>query len=190
MRLIIGFCGLPRVGKDTAADWMVEKHGFTKFHPADAVKDMALVINPYVEDTTRLADVVDELGWDEAKHQWPEVRRLLQVIGTEAGRDFFHPGIWLDKTMAEVDALPKDAPAVLSGVRFPNEVFAINRRGGVLVRVMRDVQHSLETLDHPSETEAAELVEDHRLHNHTTIDDLHGRVDHLLKRIRSLRRNR
>ena len=106
MRLIIGFCGLPRVGKDTAADWLVEKHGFTKFHPADAVKEMALIINPYVLGGTRLAEFVAEFGWDEAKYRWHEVRRLLQVIGTEAGRDFFHPGTWVDRTMAEGDALP------------------------------------------------------------------------------------
>jgi hypothetical protein len=187
--MIIGFCGLPRVGKDTAADHMVAKHGFTKFHPADAVKDVALLIDPLVDGTTRLSALVDDAGWTAAKEH-PECRRLLQRIGTEAGRDFHGANVWVDRTMAAIDALPEDAPAVISGVRFPNEMWAINRRGGVLVRVLRDVQLSIETASHASETEAAALIEDHLLHNHTDIGDLKKRVDRLLVRIQSLRRNR
>ena len=39
--MIVGFCGLPGVGKDTAADHMVAEHGFIKFHPADTVIESA-----------------------------------------------------------------------------------------------------------------------------------------------------
>jgi len=183
--MIVGFCGLPRVGKDTAADHMVAKHGFTKFHPADAVKDVALLIDPYVDGDRRLSSLVDEVGWTEAKTH-KEVRRLLQHIGTEAGRDFHGDGLWVDRTMADIDALPADAPAVVSGVRFQNELDALRRRGGVLVRVLRDVALDAEAASHASESKAALLEAHYRLFNHHTIPDLHDRVDDLLDHLRSI----
>ena len=85
MSMLIGLTGPPGCGKDTAADHLVKNHGFVRVAFADTIREVALTIDPY-DHFFRLSDVINLIGWDRAKRQ-PEVRRLLQVIGTEAGRD-------------------------------------------------------------------------------------------------------
>ena len=41
-------------------------------------------------------EAIEERGYTEAKAEFPEVRRLLQVFGTEVGRDLFGENVWVD----------------------------------------------------------------------------------------------
>ncbi|MDP5128626.1 MAG: hypothetical protein NWP37_02495, partial [Pontimonas sp.] len=74
------------------------------------------------------------VGWEEAKRSYPDVRRLLQNLGTEAIRAL-DPGFWVRIAMKK--ALEADGPVVFIDTRFPNEIDAIRRQGGILVRVER-----------------------------------------------------
>jgi len=82
-------------------------------------------------------------------------RKLLQLIGTECGRDIIHPDIWVNATMAEykpkrsvhnaagvyTDVNPNWA---ITDVRFPNEVKAIKDRGGIIIKVNRkSIEHNM-----------------------------------------------
>lgn len=99
-------------------------------------------------------------------------RKLLQLLGTECGRQIIHPNIWInalftnykfsytnnpfykDKdiySVSEDDKLrnPMDYPKwIITDVRFPNEAEAIRSRGGILIRVNRDTENDS---DHESE---------------------------------------
>ncbi len=72
-------------------------------------------------------------------------RRLLQLIGTECGRQIIHPNIWINALMKDyrddIKHLEGRYPNwVISDVRFPNEVKAIKDRGGIVIRLHRDLK--------------------------------------------------
>lgn len=95
----------------------------------------------------------------------PSPRTLMQDLGTNCGRDILHPNIWVNATFRDyikktrqfgeyVDGGPmmtKMFPNwVITDVRFPNEVQAIEKRGGFVIRVTRPELISTDT--HASET--------------------------------------
>ena len=68
---------------------------------ADRMKELLLVLDPLVYTRRdglvqhRLSDLVKAEGWDEAKAD-PEVRRLMQVFGTEVGREGLGEDVWVE----------------------------------------------------------------------------------------------
>lgn len=86
-------------------------------------------------------------------------RKLLQLLGTECGREILHPNIWVNALFADYndnDVNPikvrqgrltaleafnlsqNNKPNwIITDVRFPNEVKAIKDRGGIVIRVDR-----------------------------------------------------
>lgn len=151
--MLVAFSGLKGSGKDTAAAILTEEYGFTKIAFADAVREMALTINPYIPvksigfmwewidqlaDHLPLADIIDEKGWDWAKREIPEVRRLLQVIGTEAGRMLLGENVWVDILAKKYpDISNTGSRYVITDCRFDNEVEFVRNHGGNLVWVER-----------------------------------------------------
>lgn len=162
---LIGLCGYAQHGKDTFADILVGK-GFQKMAFAAALKDMLYELNPAVgldvyADHWRLQDAVDVDGWDTAKRN-PEVRRLLQVFGTEVMRNRFGPDVWVDLAFQK---MPAGGAYVVTDVRFSNEAAAIHRKGGYLARIVRknpngtDFDNGIGT-SHPSEQHVSSLPAD------------------------------
>lgn len=143
--MILGFSGVSQSGKDTAAKFLIEL-GWQRVAFADAVREAALAINPNVYGKTyigtkndcsfygysRLSDYVEQHGWDKAKKN-PEVRRLLQTIGTEAGRDIHGQDCWI---LAAERKITSDK-IVFTDVRFENEYWYIHSGGGKVYRVER-----------------------------------------------------
>ena len=74
-------------------------------------------------------------------------RELLQLQGTEFGRNIIGPDIWVDALFAGWN---QNEDWVITDVRFPNEVEAIEDRGGIAIRVVRPGIDSTDT--HESET--------------------------------------
>jgi len=176
---LLGLTGQPGAGKNTAADYLVEAHGFVQMAFADTIRQVALVIDPYVH-FFRLSDVIGMIGWEKAK-RYPEVRRLLQVIGTEAGRDVHGSDVWVDKTFAAIEELGPNQPVVLTDVRFDNEARRLRSLGGRLVRIQRQTDNQDTVLAHRSETESAALLADVEVTNHSTQAALYRRLDLLLQ---------
>lgn len=159
---LVGLSGYAQSGKDTAARVLIEHFGFQRVAFADALRDVLYALNPLipVDDSMsapviRLQNRVDKYGWDVAKTAYPEVRALLQRLGTEAGREILGTNIWVDTAMRHVDGL---APGVVkyggryvfTDVRFPNEYAAIKDRGGEVWRIEREGHTAVNA--HPSET--------------------------------------
>lgn len=102
--MIIGLTGRKRSGKSTAARYLVEDHGFTELSFAEPLKRMALAVNPIIGfrstpdgvQRVYLSDVVHEIGWECAKDEYPEVRRFLQLLGTEGVRDHIGQDTWVN----------------------------------------------------------------------------------------------
>ncbi len=136
---VLGLAGRKRAGKTTLAE-ALEERGWVKLSFADPVRELALKLDPIVTcrsegpdpwnyEAFSLSDIVEGVGWDTAKEDHPEVRRILQVVGTELGRAF-DPDIWVNKLAARVYKYPPDAKIVIDDVRFPNEANKIRHAWG------------------------------------------------------------
>lgn len=153
----IALCGWPQVGKDVAAAQLVEA-GYTRYAIGDELRTVAYALDPMVltsrdgipGHSCRLTQLVDVLGWEQAK-KLPDVRRLLQRLGKEAGDDLFGSGYWADR-MVERAHIYGTGLAVFVGVRLPGEVAKLRSIEVPIVRIDRPgVEAPQGLIDHPAE---------------------------------------
>ncbi len=175
---LIGWSGYAGSGKDTAALLLVDL-GWTRLSFADVLREFALAVDPLIPLTPmltcRLSQLVTKMGWENAKRTYPEVRQLLQRLGTDAGRRLLGTDVWVN---AAFERVPAGAPVTATDVRFPNEAEAIRARGGIVVRVERPGTYPIN--GHPSETALDSFEFDAVLVNDGTVLDLHAKVAALL----------
>lgn len=168
---IIALSGFARAGKDEAAKALVEEFGFKQVAFADKLREMLYQLNPLASDQNgwvTVQDVIDKYGWDGYKETMygTEIRRLLQRLGTEAGRQTLWDSIWID---AALTGHPEDARLVVSDARFYNEFDAVRSRGGEVWRIERPGVGPANT--HASEIEAINYPHFARtLHNSRDLD--------------------
>ncbi len=138
--MIIGLSGYARSGKDTVAGMLMGIHGFERVAFADKIREFLLEIDPIIMHNGidfRLQDVVESKGWEAAKTDHPEVRRLLQDLGVGA-RKLFGPQFWVHEAMKTMLETPKlDLKYVITDVRFKNEADMIKANGGKIWRINR-----------------------------------------------------
>ena len=120
-------------------------------------------------------------------------RKLLQLLGTEAGRQIIHPNIWVNALFADYNPLGFDYKGsvgkkikgswvypnwIITDVRFPNEAKIIKDKGGILIRVNRDNgTRAIDVNPHPSETALDDYSDfDYVIENDGTVQDLIDKV--------------
>jgi hypothetical protein len=144
------------------------------------MKEAMYKLNPIVHSDQignfRYKDLVDVYGLDSAKDSHPEIRRLLQVFGTEVGRDMFGTNFWVDLTLNSV----KEDRVVISDVRFKNEADAIRSIGGQVWRINRNGVGPV--TDHASEVDLDLYDFDFIIDNDYSVVDLNNVVDMLLEK--------
>ena len=141
--MIVGFVGFIGSGKDTAADYLVNFHGFRRDSFANTLKDA--VANVFGWDRTLLEGRTAEAReWREQVDEWwaqrlnmPKLtpRWVLQYWGTEVCRKSFHDDIWIASVENKMRKTGDNI--VISDVRFPNEIESIHNAGGIVVRIKR-----------------------------------------------------
>ncbi len=181
----LGLMGRAQAGKDTTATYL-RTYGYRPVAFSAVLKSMALAVDPLVtanatDGARRLSDVVGRIGMDRAKVEFPEVRRFLQRLGTEGGRDHLGPNVWVDAALRSADAEP--GPVVFTDVRYPNEVDAVRNRGGLLIWI--DRPGSNPAAGHVSEESVSRELADVVISNAGTFADLQRQVD-LVARIYGL----
>ena len=209
--MIIGVCGFIGSGKDTIADYLVNLHHFRRESFANTLKDAVSAVFGWdrmmLEGRTKQAR-----EWREQVDPWwagrlhiPHLtpRWILQNWGTEVCRKGFHDDIWIASLENKLRASTDDI--VISDCRFPNEIAAIKKAGGRVVRVVRGAEpewyqsavslnrgpkgtlswalsgRRLEQLGiHASETAWVGTRFDAVLDNNGTLEDLYQQVMHLV----------
>ncbi|MCM8548852.1 hypothetical protein [Streptomyces sp. STCH 565 A] len=179
--LLVGLAGFARSGKDTAAQTLVEG-GWRRDAFADRLKTFLYRQNPLVTTfadvpPVRLANLVNAIGWDEAKERYPEVRRLLHATGTDAGRATLGENVWIDALFNDYE--PEREALVVSDVRFPNEARAVRGRGGVVIWIDRPgvgPARDEHGRPYPSEVALANWKFDATLSNDGAVEDLRDRL--------------
>ena len=208
--MIIGVCGFIGSGKDTVADYLVNLHHFRRESFANTLKDAVSAVFGW--DRTMLEGRTKQAReWREQVDPWwgerlnmPNLtpRWILQNWGTEVCRKNFHDDIWIASLENKLRNSTDDI--VISDCRFPNEIAAIKKAGGRVVRVVRGAEpewyqlavsrnrgpngnsswalsgRKLEQLGiHASETAWVGTKFDAVLENNSTLEDLYQQVKRL-----------
>jgi len=155
----------------------------------------------YHEHTKIFLSEYDAIDWNEEKYLRGTVskrqltpRKILQLLGTDCGREIIHPNLWVNVLFADykkykyaeaADGKVKNKPVykypnwILTDVRFPNEVEAIKNRGGIVIRVNR---LNLPKSNHISETALDNYTDfDYVIENDGTIKQLIEKVKNILE---------
>ena len=115
--------------------------------------------------------------WDAAKNHrlyGPEMRRLMQVFGTEVVRENYGGKAWVDVVARRI-AAEQPAAAVITDVRFDEEGQWVAEMGGIVLRVERPGVGAVN--GHSSENGlSADLVSE-TIINDSTLEVLAGRLD-------------
>jgi hypothetical protein len=119
-------------------------------------------------------------------------REFLQKLGTEAMRDGLHTNVWVNALFADytpthyligafdtklTDGDPIYPNWIITDMRFPNEMEAVESRKGVTIKVVRP---GTSVGTHPSETALDDAYFDHVISNNGTIQDLVEKVRQIL----------
>ncbi|MGW9280714.1 deoxynucleotide monophosphate kinase family protein [Streptomyces diastaticus] len=177
----IGLIGRAQSGKDSVGARLAKRYGYQRVAFADQLKRAALRIDPlivnHIDVPERLSAIVGRVGWDTAKVMHPEIRRILQHVGQtvrELDADF-----WIRHADPAIEAADRlNLPVVVTDVRYPNEVAALEARGFHMVRVTRPGTDTPGS--HTSETALDDWRTPLTISNSGTLADLHNIVDSLL----------
>jgi hypothetical protein len=178
--MIIGLSGYAQTGKDTAAMHLVSTYGFKRIAFADPLREALYRLNPVVSDVPEvpgihLASAVDNLGWELVKQTSPQVREMLQRMGTEVGRGMFGTDFWVNQAFKNVY---RGSQVVFTDVRFPNEFEKIKSYNGKVFRVVKDGVKAVNR--HNSETALDNFTFDGVILNNGSIEELYKQIDSLI----------
>jgi dephospho-CoA kinase len=175
--MIIGLSGYAQSGKDSTAELLCLNYGYTRVAFADPMRQALMTINPRLDSITRVSDMVEDYGWDTTKRN-PEVRRLLQVLGTDFGRKMLGDDVWINIALSGIKSEDK---IVISDVRYPNEADAIRKLGGIVWRINRRNHSAVNA--HASEHAMDNYMFNYVIYNDGTLDDLSEEVFMLAKEL-------
>ena len=179
--MIIGISGKAGSGKDTAAKMLEVLYANPDISYEDFVnkryKNFAdIQIVHFADSLKETAQVLFRIGEWETNTQegkkttinWigKTVRELLQGIG-QGLRDAIDPNLWVKILFANTEGWSN---YIIADVRYPNEVYAIKERNGVLIRIDRK---GAGAGNHSSETALDNYKEwDVHIENNGSIEDL------------------
>jgi len=204
---VVGIGGKLASGKDTVADYLVDKYGWVKFGMSDALAEATYTLNPWIRLDTALGwrnrftatvarffrrpprpvfmkyrKLIDSIGYVHAKGQ-SEVREFLQVFGTEVGRkqlseDDLWTGIMERKIAKAVEAgIPG---VVVTGVRFPNELAIFEDIDAETWWVERPSLKATSNAGHASENSVSAVDFERVVLNDGDFNALYAKVDALV----------
>jgi hypothetical protein len=175
----VGLSGWARSGKDTVADYLIEKYGFTKASFAQPIREALVRLNPKISlggfQQASLATAVRAFGWEDLKDASIDVRPLMQRLGTEVGREMFGENFWVETAL---DRIPDGSKVVFSDVRYSNEANAVKELGGKIYRISRDGVGPAN--EHASETALNDYDFDDRIDNSGTVEELYAQIDRVI----------
>lgn len=164
--IVIGFCGAKGHGKDTAAQVLIDKLGFTKVSFADGLRKTvctALRCNEkYFLDPDKKEEIDPRTG--KSRRYW------LQWIGTEGFRALWGD-VWVEWWRQEI--LSKGYERVVTtDVRFPNEIAVLQQFPRARMIRVSNPSKPINNDAHASELHYKSFKVDFDILNNGTIDQL------------------
>lgn len=182
MNIILGITGKAGVGKDTLAGIFVDVFGFKRDYFARSLKEGCKVMfgltQEQLEDRGLKEKVIPFWGMSP--------RKMMQLLGTEAGRNVFGEDVWVKSLINRIEQDQRsnaDNLYVISDVRFENEAEAIRNMGGYIVHLKSDILVTTSESAHASEAGIQQLPNDFEIINNGTVRDLTSAAAELLVQI-------
>lgn len=186
---IIAICGLKRSGKDTIADYLCSKYGYTKIKIANPLKQGLKVMFGFTDEQLE-SDKKDEIDprWEV------QPRKIMQFVGTEVMQYQLQqiiPGIgrkvWIRSLIEEHvnNSQHSNKLLVIPDLRFLHEYEELSKYNAVFWRVDRvtELDHLNHVCDlHISEKEYLQIPVSHIFKNETK-KDLYNQVDSKIKQL-------
>ena len=146
MKKIIGLVGLIGSGKNSAAEYLTAAYDFNQESFASSLKDVLACVFGWNRNKLEGVITEDRVWRDQIDPWWsqqldiPDLtpRKMLQQIGTDLFRNHFHNDIWISSLENKLQKCTKNV--VITDCRFPNEIEAIRKLGGVIVRIKRGIE--------------------------------------------------
>lgn len=177
--MIIGLSGYAQVGKDTVANYLIEKYGYRRVAFADPIREALYKLDPKIRIDemvgASLANAVDHMGWEEVKRLSSDARELLQRMGTEVGRNIFGADFWVNQAFKNVSSTDK---VVFTDTRFLNEADHIRSYYGQVWRINK-LNHG-PVNGHYSETALDAYNFDWSIPNYGSKEDLYFIIDGIM----------
>lgn len=200
---IIAISGFIGSGKDTVANYLMERYGFKRESLAKSLKDAAAAIFNWPRHLLE-GDSLESREWRETPDEWwstklniPNAtpRLILQLVGTEVFRNNFNKDMW---TLSLENRLRNNnSNIVITDCRFPNEIEMIKQLSGKLLWVRRqtlpewyDMAYEVNTVSpqltdvfkdkygiHESEFKWIGTNFDYVLYNDNSLNDLYQDID-------------
>jgi hypothetical protein len=185
----IAFVGPMHSGKTTAANYLVARYGYERVGLADQVKFLAGVLLERLYVERGLGSGFGSVSVAAINANKSVFRPFLQWLGTDYVRQYCgRENFWIEEFLDHVALTNK--PVVCDDVRFPNEAEALRAAGFHIVRLHRYEEERLEsiiasggtldTLNHPSETQLDAIWSDDDLYP-DTLDALYYLIDLLME---------
>lgn len=185
-QILIGLAGRARVGKDTVARYLATHLTLISYAFADPLKQALADMFQLTAAQLEGADKERALPW-----LGKSPRELMQLLGTEWGRDLVHPQLWLLLAEQNLQALAEHDQAmkgvVIRDVRFDNEADWVRSKGGTILHITRP--DATEVASHTSESGVTHQSGDLTLVNDGTLDQLYDDVDALIRVLTRKHRN-
>jgi hypothetical protein len=107
---------------------------------ADKLKDIVCLLTGCTRKQLESEDfknssLPNEWKQDESSNKAVSFRYLMQKLGTDLLRNQLHQNIWVNATFADYN----DFPWCITDVRFKNEADIIKDKGGILIKINRDL---------------------------------------------------
>lgn len=208
--MLIGLVGFAGSGKGAVGDILDNAYHFQPLAFADNVKDAVAIIFDWPRellegDTPESREFREEIDpwWSDRLGKTVTPRYMLQLMGTEAGRGVFGHDIWVHSTLKRIENSTDIIDDwVITDVRFPNEIEAIKKSGGFVVRVTRGEEpewYDLALKANKDESARSEMEKlgihlsewawigqefDDVINNNGTLEELYEKVENLLHSLR------
>jgi len=188
--MIIGIAGRLGSGKDTVGE-VIQKLCLTNNEVEFEIKKFAGKLKTIASLVTGVPLEKFEDQEFKQKHmglQWDMTyREFLQKLGTEGMRVGVHTNIWVNALFSDYNPVTYSDRGgweypnwIITDMRFPNELKAVEEREGITIRVTRPDILSFEAMLHPSETALDDAKFDYEIINDGNIEDLVDKVKEIL----------
>jgi hypothetical protein len=163
--MIIGIMGKKKSGKDTLANYIIQKYNFTKksfAYPLKKICSYLFHIPFYSFESQELKEcILDE--WKMSP------RQIMQKVGTDMFRDQIDDEFWIRHFEHHIDITLN---IVITDVRFLNEVMMIQKYNGILIYIERHENRDYGYDIHISENQDLSKYADIHLQNNGSIQNL------------------
>jgi hypothetical protein len=183
--MLIGLSGSIGAGKDTIADYLVEKYNFRKVSFASKLKDIVAILYDWDREMLE-GNTSESREWRERDDEYWKIspRKALMYVGTKIFRKHFGEDVWVNIVKKQIcnrdlGSRNLEENIVITDCRYKNEEKMIKELKGKIIYVFRGSIDNKE-----QEYEMKSIDYDICIENNSTKDNLYKIIDCMYQNLR------